>query len=96
MVGVGITLTVLPFYNKNASQAQGISSQNLWLHVGLITGVYPFMQFLFSPYPGSLSERYGRRRPHRDKVGLKAGDNVFLQTSLVALFQASNSAIQMR
>ncbi|MEJ7827345.1 MAG: MFS transporter [Segetibacter sp.] len=61
MVGFGITLPVLPFYIKNLSQAQGISSQNLWLHVGLITGIYPFMQFLFSPYLGSLSDRHGRR-----------------------------------
>lgn len=61
MVGFGITLPVLPFYIKNLSQAQGISSQNLWLHVGLITGIYPFMQFLFSSYLGSLSDRLGRR-----------------------------------
>jgi DHA1 family multidrug resistance protein-like MFS transporter len=61
MVGFGITLPVLPFYIKNLSQAQGISTQNLWLHVGLITGIYPFMQFLLSPYLGSLSDRLGRR-----------------------------------
>ena len=61
MVGFGITLPVLPFYIKNLSQAQGISSQNLWLHVGLITGIYPLMQFLFSPYLGSLSDKLGRR-----------------------------------
>ncbi len=61
MVGFGITLPVLPFYIKNLSQAQGISSQNLWLHVGLITGIYSFMQFLLSPYLGSLSDRLGRR-----------------------------------
>ncbi|MEO5995260.1 MAG: MFS transporter, partial [Ginsengibacter sp.] len=61
MAGFGITLPVLPFYIKNLSQAQGISSENLWLHVGLITGIYPFMQFLFSPYLGSLSDELGRR-----------------------------------
>ncbi len=61
MVGFGITLPVLPFYIKNLSQAQGISSQNVWLHVGLITGIYPLMQFLLSPYLGSLSDRLGRR-----------------------------------
>ncbi len=61
MVGFGITLPVLPFYIKNLSQAQGISSQNVWVHVGLITGIYPFMQFLLSPYLGSLSDRLGRR-----------------------------------
>jgi DHA1 family multidrug resistance protein-like MFS transporter len=60
-VGFGITLPVLPFYIKNLSQGQGISSQNVWLHVGLITGIYPFMQFLLSPYLGSLSDQLGRR-----------------------------------
>ncbi len=61
MVGFGIKLPVLPYHIKSLSKAQGISSQNLWLHVGLITGIYPLMQFLFSPYLGSLSDKLGRR-----------------------------------
>ena len=61
MVGFGITLPVLPFYIKNLSKAQGISTQYVWVHVGLITGIYPFMQFLLSPYLGSLSDSHGRR-----------------------------------
>ncbi len=50
-----ITLPVLLFYLKNLSQFRGIPSQNLRLHVGLVTSIYPSMQFLFSPYSGSLS-----------------------------------------
>ena len=61
MVGFGITLPVLPFYIQKLSLAEGISQQKLWLHVGLITGSYPLMQFLFSPYLGSLSDKIGRR-----------------------------------
>lgn len=61
MVGFGITLPVLPFYIQKLSLAKGISPEKLWLHVGLITGSYPLMQFLFSPYLGSLSDRLGRR-----------------------------------
>ena len=47
---------------------------------------------------GSLSGRYGRRRPNsdKDKASLKAGENGFLQTSLFALFRTSNSVIQMK
>jgi len=61
MVGFGITLPVLPFYIQRISTNEGISLMKVWLHVGLITGAYPFMQFLFSPYIGSLSDKIGRR-----------------------------------
>jgi DHA1 family multidrug resistance protein-like MFS transporter len=61
MVGFGITLPVLPFYIQKLSLAKGISPEKLWLHVGLITGSYPLMQFLFSPFLGSLSDKIGRR-----------------------------------
>lgn len=61
MVGFGITLPVLPFYIQKLSLAQDISREKLWLHVGLITGSYPLMQFLLSPYFGALSDRIGRK-----------------------------------
>ena len=61
MVGFGITLPVLPFYIQRFSLANGIPPERLWLHVGLITGSYPLMQFLFSPLLGSLSDKIGRR-----------------------------------
>jgi DHA1 family multidrug resistance protein-like MFS transporter len=62
IVGFGITLPVLSFYIKDLSQAMDISFQNLWLLVGLITQIYPFKQFLLSPYLGSLPDRL-RGRP---------------------------------
>lgn len=61
MVGFGITLPVLPFYIQKLSVANGISPQKVWLHVGFITGSYPLVQFLFSPFLGSLSDKIGRR-----------------------------------
>jgi DHA1 family multidrug resistance protein-like MFS transporter len=61
MVGFGITLPLLPFYIQKLSIAEGISPEKVWLHVGLITGSYPLMQFLFSPHLGSLSDKIGRR-----------------------------------
>ncbi|MDQ2862578.1 MAG: MFS transporter [Bacteroidota bacterium] len=61
MVGFGITLPVLPFYIQKLSLANGISPQKVWLHVGFITGSYPLVQFFFSPFLGSLSDKIGRR-----------------------------------
>lgn len=61
MIGFGITLPLLPFYIQKLSLVNGISPNILWLHVGLITGAYPFMQFAFSPYLGSLSDKIGRK-----------------------------------
>ena len=61
MVGFGITLPVLPFYIQKLSLSGGVFPERLWLHVGLITGIYPLMQFLFSPFLGSFSDKIGRR-----------------------------------
>lgn len=61
MVGFGMTLPVLPFYIQKISISDGISKEQIWLHVGFITGAYPLMQFLFAPSLGSLSDRIGRR-----------------------------------
>jgi DHA1 family multidrug resistance protein-like MFS transporter len=61
MVGFGITLPVLPFYIQKLSLAKDISPGKLLLHVGLITGSYPLVQFLFSPFLGALSDKIGRR-----------------------------------
>jgi len=58
MLGLGIIIPVLPklletlghFSNSEASE-----------YNGLLTGTYASMQFLFSPFMGNLSDRYGRR-----------------------------------
>lgn len=49
MTGFGMTLPVLPFYIEQISIADGVTQNKLWMHVGLITGIYPFVQFLISP-----------------------------------------------
>lgn len=61
MMGLGMTLPVLPFYIEKLLSSGGISSNTVSLHVGLITGAFPLTQFLFSSYLGSLSDRIGRR-----------------------------------
>lgn len=61
MTGYGMTLPVLPFYIEKLFATGSSSSGKVSLHVGLITGAFPFTQFLFSAYLGSLSDKIGRR-----------------------------------
>nr|WP_197071996.1 MFS transporter [Geobacillus kaustophilus] len=53
MVGFGIIIPVLPFY---AEKIGATPTQLGWL-----MAVYSFMQFLFAPMWGKLSDRYGRK-----------------------------------
>lgn len=41
--------------------ADGVTSQDAAFHVGLLTGIFAFMQFFFAPLWGRLSDRTGRR-----------------------------------
>ncbi|MBS4066410.1 MAG: MFS transporter [Chitinophagaceae bacterium] len=61
MTGFGMTLPVLPFYIEQISIADGVTQNKLWMHVGLITGIYPFVQFLISPLLGTFSDKIGRK-----------------------------------
>ena len=61
MIGFGITLPVLPFYVERLALEAGVSQQSIVLHVGLLTGVYALMQFVFAPVWGRWSDRIGRR-----------------------------------
>lgn len=60
-IGFGITLPVLPFYTERLALAEGASSGSVGMHVGLLTAVYAFMQLIFAPLWGSLSDRVGRK-----------------------------------
>jgi len=53
MVGFGIIIPVLPFY----AEALGASPAQL----GMLMAVYSFMQFLFAPMWGRISDRIGRK-----------------------------------
>lgn len=61
MVGLGITLPVLPYFIQRLSTSEGITQQFTSFHVGLLTGLYALMQFLFSPFFGLLSDKKGRK-----------------------------------
>lgn len=61
MIGLGITMPVLPFYVERLALAEGESREAVVLHVGLLTGVYALGQLIFAPVWGRLSDRTGRR-----------------------------------
>lgn len=61
MIGVGITLPVLPFYVERLAQAEGATRQTIVLHITLLTAVYPLGQLVFAPVWGRWSDRTGRR-----------------------------------
>lgn len=53
MVGFGIIIPVLPFFAENIGATP--------TQLGWLMAVYSFMQFLFAPMWGKLSDRYGRK-----------------------------------
>ena len=53
MLGFGIIIPILPIFTKELGAANYL--------VGLIAMSYPLMNFLFAPFWGSLSDRFGRR-----------------------------------
>lgn len=61
MIGLGITVPVLPFYVERLALAEGVSRQSVVMHVGFLTGVYAVGQLIFAPVWGRLSDRTGRR-----------------------------------
>lgn len=61
MIGLGITLPVLPFYVERLALAEGASRRSVAVHVAMLTGIYALMQFVFAPLWGRWSDRIGRR-----------------------------------
>ena len=61
MIGLGITMPVLPFYVERLALAEGATRQSVVIHVGLLTGVYALGQLIFAPVWGRWSDRIGRR-----------------------------------
>jgi DHA1 family multidrug resistance protein-like MFS transporter len=54
MLGFGIIIPIMPFYLE---QFGGGGRE-----MGMVMAVFSIMQFLFSPFWGNLSDRYGRKR----------------------------------
>jgi DHA1 family multidrug resistance protein-like MFS transporter len=53
MTGFGVIMPILPYYAENMGATA--------THLGLLTGMYAGMQFLFAPVWGRISDRWGRK-----------------------------------
>ncbi len=53
LVGFGVVIPIIPILSRNFGATA--------LQTGLLLSVYSLMQFLFSPFWGRLSDKYGRR-----------------------------------
>lgn len=54
MIGFGIVIPIMPFYVENF----GVGGTGL----GFMMALFSIMQFIFSPFWGGLSDRYGRKK----------------------------------
>lgn len=82
LVGFGIIIPILPIY------AQELGAEG-WL-IGMITGVFAFMQFLFAPFWGNLSDRIGRKPVLLASIGIMAFSYlIFAQADNIALLLLS-------
>lgn len=61
MIGLGLSLPVLPFYIERIALNKGVSASLATTHVGILTGIFALMQFFFAPLWGKWSDRIGRR-----------------------------------
>ncbi|MEO9886044.1 MAG: MFS transporter [Balneola sp.] len=60
MIGYGLTLPILPFLIEQSASNYNLFGFSPPIHVGLITGIFPLMQFLAAPLWGRWSDRIGR------------------------------------
>ncbi|KIT15516.1 TCR/Tet family MFS transporter [Jannaschia aquimarina] len=72
---IGLILPVMPALLEEV-QGTDLSGAALW--GGLLAAVYAFMQFLFSPTIGNLSDRFGRRPVLLLSLAVIAVDHVIL------------------
>jgi DHA1 family tetracycline resistance protein-like MFS transporter len=57
-IGLGI---IIPSFPRLIAETAHVSLKHSSAYFGWVMGAYAFMQFLFSPMIGSLSDRFGRR-----------------------------------
>ncbi|MES2587465.1 MAG: TCR/Tet family MFS transporter [Bacteroidota bacterium] len=57
-IGLGI---IIPSFPVLVSETANVSINESSKYFGLVMGTYAFMQFIFSPLIGNLSDRFGRR-----------------------------------
>src|SRR3954467_12317078 len=75
-VGIGLALPVIPSLLRELSHETRIAGR-----FGYFLAIYPFMQFLFSPVLGRLSDRFGRRPVLLVSLGVAAVDYLIMGLS---------------
>lgn len=60
MIGYGLTLPILPFLVEQSARSNELFNLSPAIHVGLMTGIFPLMQFIAAPLWGRWSDRVGR------------------------------------
>ena len=74
-MGIGLIMPVMPELIQDV-QGGTLASAALW--GGILTTAFAVMQFLFSPFIGALSDRYGRRPVLLVSLLVMAGDYVVM------------------
>jgi DHA1 family tetracycline resistance protein-like MFS transporter len=83
-VGIGLALPVIPSLLRELSHETRIAGR-----FGYFMAIYPFMQFLFSPVLGRLSDRFGRRPVLLVSLGVATVDYLIMGVSpLLAVLYA--------
>lgn len=75
-VGIGLALPVIPSLLRELSHETRIAGR-----FGYFMAIYPFMQFLFSPVLGRLSDRFGRRPVLLVSLGVATVDYLIMGLS---------------
>ena len=75
-VGIGLALPVIPTLLRELSHETRIAGR-----FGYFMAIYPFMQFLFSPALGRLSDRFGRRPVLLVSLGVASIDYLIMGLS---------------
>ena len=75
-VGIGLALPVIPTLLRELSHETRIAGR-----FGYFMAIYPFMQFLFSPVLGRLSDRFGRRPVLLVSLGVASVDYLIMGLS---------------
>lgn len=76
--GIGLAMPVIPTLLRELSQETRIAGR-----FGYFMAIYPFMQFLFSPVLGRLSDRFGRRPVLLVSLGVGSVDYLIMGLSPV-------------